>query len=54
MCYNCSKAGYTRTECFYPRRDTSRNKIMEQEDSNNDIEEIQRTENYNLSGNRNT
>jgi hypothetical protein len=52
MCYNYSEAGHTRPECPYPRRDANLNEIVEQKDSNSNIEEIQRIENYNLSGNK--
>jgi hypothetical protein len=50
-CYNCGEAGHTRTECPYPRRDANLNEIVEQEDSDSDREEMQRTENHDLSGN---
>jgi hypothetical protein len=39
-CYNCGEAGYTCPECPYPRRNANLNKIVEQEDNNNNIEEI--------------
>jgi hypothetical protein len=52
-CYNCGKAGYTRPEYPHPRRDANLNKIIEQEDNNNNIKEIQQIKDYILSGNRN-
>jgi hypothetical protein len=39
--YNYNKAGYTRTEYPYPRYNANLNKIIEQEDNNNNIKEIQ-------------
>jgi hypothetical protein len=38
-CYNYNKASYTRPEYPYPNN-TNLNKIVEQEDNNNNIEEI--------------
>jgi hypothetical protein len=39
-CYNYSKTSYTRPECPYPKYNTNLNKIIEQKDNNNNIEEI--------------
>jgi len=51
-CYNCGDPGHTRPECPHPRRDANLNEIVQQEDdSESDIEEIQRAENRDPSGN---
>lgn len=51
-CYNCGEPGHTRPECPYPRRDANLNEIVQQEDDNeSDVEEIQRAENPDVSGN---
>jgi hypothetical protein len=41
MYYNYNKASYIRTEYPYPRYNANLNKIIEQENSNNNIKEIQ-------------